>query len=266
MIDYQMHTLNSDGTSSVEEMIIAAEKIGLKEICITDHFSPHGDTNQLTGEKLPRYFKEIESARKDHLIKVRIGLEVEYYEELETQIERALSELEWDFVLGSVHRVGGLDIGDNEIYSSRSQLEAYRLYFDKWRKAVESRLFDVMAHPDYVRRWAVPFYGTELGFATYQSSLIDPLRYMAKNGIGFELNCGGIRRGERRTYPSAEFVSLVSKQGVEIVTLSSDAHGPKDLSIDYLHQGASILRSGGFSRVYVFDKRKPTTLPLRSLT
>jgi histidinol-phosphatase (PHP family) len=265
MIDYQMHTVNSDGTSTVDGMIKAAEKIGLKEICITDHFSPHGDTNQLTGEKLPRYFKEIESAGKDHLIKVRIGLEVEYYEELETQIERALSELQWDLVLGSVHRVGGLEIGDNEFYSSRSQLEAYTLYFDKWRKAVESRLFDVMAHPDYVRRWAVPFYERELEFATYENQLIEPLRYMAKNRIGFEVNCGGLRRREGITYPSVEFVTLARNQGVEIVTISSDAHSAEDLSILFLSEDVSVLKKAGFDQVYTFNRRKPSPIPIDRL-
>ena len=166
MFDYQNHSTFSDGEGTVLEICKVADEMNLKEICITDHIILLKDFD-ISIKNIDSYLKAIEEVKPNVKVKVRVGAEIDYFEDKEREIERILDDYPFDYVLGSTHYLGAENLGLNHslIYKNKSQIEVYRMYFDKWAKAVTSELFDAMAHPDYVRRWAVPFYGQELEFS-----------------------------------------------------------------------------------------------------
>ncbi len=95
-IDYHVHTLWSDGYCTPEQIIQAGTEIGLKEVCLTDHYSNFKPA--LTEAELSYYFKalnELKSKYKNS-IKVFIGIEVDM---ISIPDLKSLSLIEWDLVL-----------------------------------------------------------------------------------------------------------------------------------------------------------------------
>ncbi|MFQ5968988.1 MAG: histidinol-phosphatase [Nitrososphaerales archaeon] len=258
MFDYQNHSTFSDGDGTIIEICQAADERKLREICITDHIIllkgwPYNIKN------IDAYFRAIEEAQANVKVKVRIGAEIDYFEDKERQIEEILNDYAFDYILGSTHFLGpeNLELNHCAIYKNKSQIETYRIYFAKWEKAVSSQLFDAMAHPDYVRRWAVPFYGSELEFSKYKELVENTCHFIADNDLGIDVNCSGFRHNLKSTYPSKDFLELCKKIGVKNFVPSSDSHTPPDVGSN-LEKGMEILKRVGIDEITTFGKRKPT--------
>src|SRR3989338_9143426 len=75
--DLQMHTKWSDGSNTIEEMAIAAKKLGHEYICITDHTGKLAIANALDEKRINEQRKEIDKVNKK-LSGIRIlqGVEV----------------------------------------------------------------------------------------------------------------------------------------------------------------------------------------------
>lgn len=256
MFDCQNHSTFSDGEGTVLEICKVADEMNLKEICITDHIILLKDFD-ISIKNIDSYLKAIEEVKPNVKVKVRVGAEIDYFEDKEREIERILDDYPFDYVLGSTHYLGVENLGLNHslIYENKSQIEVYRMYFDKWAKAVTSELFDAMAHPDYVRRWAVPFYGQELEFSKYKGLVKDVCTFIADNGIGIDVNCSGFRHGLKSTYPSKDFLELCKRLDVKKFVTSSDSHKSSDVG-SYLEKGMDILKSVGIKEITTFHKRR----------
>ena len=112
MFDYHMHTTVSfDAKGTPEEMVEAALKAGLKEICFTDHID-----YELGVEKQTMVFDtEAYNAAYDHLedrdgLKIRRGMEFGLKSYNQEDLKRDLQRRHFDFVLGSVHFVEEGDV------------------------------------------------------------------------------------------------------------------------------------------------------------
>lgn len=77
IIDYHIHTSFSDGFFTPRDMIQAAAKRGIQEVCITDHYSIW--KSALSDLDLVEYFTTLDRIRSDESlgIKVFIGIEVD---------------------------------------------------------------------------------------------------------------------------------------------------------------------------------------------
>jgi len=83
-----------------------------------------------------------------------------YTEEEEGYIREFLENHDFDFVIGSLHYVKGCEISNVQLAneSFREKLkdtdpwDIYSEYFRILKKAIETRLFDVVAHPDIYKR------------------------------------------------------------------------------------------------------------------
>lgn len=101
--DFHMHTVGSDGRSSVEEMAEAGQELGYAFICITDH----SQSSIIAGGQTPkRLAKQIEQIRKiDARLKgitVLAGGEVDILADGSLDFDdKLLSDL--DFVVASIH-------------------------------------------------------------------------------------------------------------------------------------------------------------------
>lgn len=259
MLDYQNHSTFSDGRGTIEQICRFAEERKLKEICITDHIILL-DSYETTIEDIDLYFKSMEDAKANTRVTVRIGAEVDYFEEKEKEIERILDEYPFDYILGSTHFLGpeNTALNDSRLYRNISQIKVYETYFAKWKKAVKSQLFDSMAHPDYIRRWAVPYYGQDLEFADYRNMISEACEFIADHDIGIDVNCSGYRHGLGSTYPSKDFLSLCKEMGAKIFVTSSDSHRPEDVG-SYLERGMETLKITGIEEITSFSRRRPAT-------
>jgi len=268
LADYHVHTRYTKDVkpdTTLEGYILKAEEMGLKEVCFLNHFEYHPLMGLVKGstifpDQIDEFIEEVEKARAFASIKIRIGLEVTYTENYLRDIERTLSEYEGslDIILGSIHFLKGYNItgtmAPSRLFESFSEEQLYQLYFQELAKVAESQLFDVLAHPDVIRKHAVKFYGGELDSILYKSLIIKVLDIIKEYGVGLEVNASGYRHGINDCYPRIEMLELAKKLGVKIVTTGSDAHGINHLAY-CLNKAAEKLMKAGYSSYTIFHKR-----------
>ena len=103
-------------------------------------------------------------------------------------------------------------------------------------------------------------FAAEITAEEYRDELSAIYRALIGQGRGIEINVSGLRHGHT-SYPNASALALYRELGGEIITLGSDAHAPEDAGIG-IREGAELLRSLGFRYYAVYDRRKPSFLPL----
>ena len=107
--DYHMHSSYSDGRSDPEDYIAIAIVKGLNEIGFSEHLTLFKDLEDwnMNPVNISPYINHIEALRKQiNGIKIKIGLEVDFFEGKEKEISKYLNSLPLDYIIGSVHYLG----------------------------------------------------------------------------------------------------------------------------------------------------------------
>ncbi len=143
--DLHMHTLETDGRATLEEMAEAARALGYEYIAITDHSKALAMANGLDEKRAVEFAKKVRQLNKDGLgIRIFSGLECDIRKDGEMDLaEDALAEL--DIVVASVH--------------SHMNLESAEMT-DRLMRALESPNVRVLGHPTgriLLNRDAYPF-------------------------------------------------------------------------------------------------------------
>jgi histidinol-phosphatase (PHP family) len=261
-IDYHTHHVrcgHAEGT--LAQYIERAIEIGLDQIGLSDHMPLlHVDPLSyypgmaMPMEELPRYFEEASELKLKYRdqIDIRVGLEGDYIEGYEEQIERIVTGYDWDYVIGSVHFLGEWDITDFRQLSgweSRHIDEVYEQYYDAVRKAAATGFYSYMGHLDVVKRYA-PAKPTEDHSATIEETL----RTIQRNDLAIEINASGLRMTVNETFPNREILKRCSELGIPI-TLGSDAHLPERVG-QYLDQAEMLLKDVGYRELATFSQKE----------
>jgi histidinol-phosphatase (PHP family) len=270
-IDYHLHTnFSIDSSATIDAIVRKSKEMGHREICFTQHFDVK--KTMLSGVKLyesqiPSYIKQVEAARKKYGVPVKVGLEMDYHEELEDEIRRVINSYDLDFTLGSVHY---LDDQIVEWIRSKVNLPFFetnrdriiKTYFERLNKLVKSRLFDAAAHIDVFRRF-LKKEERNIPFELYKKEVMEVIRLIKKYDVGFEVNSSGIQKiGEQ--YPKREIIEMAYKAGIRKVVIGSDTHHTEQLSKD-LDKVITLLKEIGYRKVAVFDKHKVSYIPIAEL-
>ena len=112
----------------------------------------------------------------------------------------------------------------------RGDVEGYiRAYFAQEREMVARFDFDVVGHPDLVRKFNVKHPYFDEGASWYREELVRTADAIAASGKLVEVNTGAISRGWLEDiYPAAPFRDLLRERGVKFI-LSSDSHAADTL-------------------------------------
>ena len=255
--DYHVHSLFSDGKSPPEDYIAPAVAAGLKEIGFSEHLTLFmGSLHwSMDSRAVKPYLARIAKLRKNTMnIKVKTGLEVDFFPGKEEEISSFLNGISLDYVIGSVHYLGDatVDMGP-EFYEGKNINGLFEQYFDRVALAAASGLFDIIAHCDLIR-----IYG-------YLPALDqEPLyRKLAKSfkihDVAFEINTNGRNRPVGDFYPDRKFLRVFREEDVP-VCVNSDAHMPSRVA-QYFDEAYELLRDAGYSEMAVFDKRERFMIP-----
>lgn len=261
--DYHVHESHSRDApgATLPAIIHEAEKRGIREIALTTHLIVSGPDVYLgvQMDELDEYFQGIEKAQDDTDVVLRAGLEVDYFPGEEKRLEKIIDEHPLDFSLGSTHYINGVDIGSRvhagSFFEGRPLHEAADEYFTVWKMAAETGLFDVLAHPDYWRKYLHTARSEPAAFQDYGSVYRDALRVLAEEGVGLEVNTSAARAGLTEFYPVQDFLRAAYESGVTTVTVGSDAHMPSTLGYR-LDEAAANLRRAGFKSISTFKGRR----------
>lgn len=256
MFDFHTHsTVSFDGRGRPEEMVRAAQSAGLREICFTDHidYDIHSAPNAMA------FDTAVYNAAYDHLeaenLKIRFGMEYGLRPHNQEQFLKDLQRRPFDFVLGSVHFVGDLDVYYAEFWKDKSVAEAERQFLEETLTCVQAHdQFDVLAHLTFLSKSPYNTAHTRLEYSPHQEIVDEILRALVKKGKGLELNTSGMDRCGGYL-PTADFFRRFKQLGGEIVTVGSDAHAPDRVG-QYTADACTILKEI-FGYVCTFENRSP---------
>jgi histidinol-phosphatase (PHP family) len=272
MKDFHVHERHSGDAreATVESYCRAAEEKGIDEIGFATHLIITGPDVEysIPPNRISEYFEEIERARSSTSVKLRIGLEVDYFPEEERRLASILNDYPFDFIMGSLHYVQSHDIGSRKglkaFLVAKKVEEALTTYYDCWREAIESGLFDVMAHPDYYRKFLPTIHPKPLTHDEYESSVFKAIDSLKSYRVGVEVNSSGYRHGIDDCYPALDLLRALKEEGIETVTIGSDSHSVEQLGMR-LGDAIRRLEEAGYSHICVFEGRGNRRLSLTEL-
>ncbi len=223
--DLHMHTRESDGRATLEEMAEAGAALGYEYIAITDHSKALAMANGLDEKRAIRFAHQVREMDQSGLgVRVFSGLECDIKRDGTMDLDDdALGEL--DFVVGSVH--------------SYMNLEAAEMT-DRLLRALECPHLKVIGHPTgrtLLHREPFPF-----DFEAVSAEA-------ARRKVMFEINASP----ERLDLTSA-LIRAAKAKGCRFV-ISTDAHHPKHLV--NMRYGVTMARRGWLERSDILN-----TMPL----
>lgn len=263
MMDYHTHSrFCGHAEGGLEEFVLAAIDRGLDEIGFSAHLPKVVDPDPyhaMLEDRLPEYVALAGRLREKYAgrIVIRLGIEADYFPGYEDRTRKLLESQPFDYVYGALHFLG------DWCFTSRAGLPRYAeedpedifpRYFEMLQRMISTGLFDILAHPDAIRR--ADFFPDSPLDEYYEKVA----RLLAENAMAVELNTGGIRRGLGSPYPQPPFLAACVREGVP-VTLGSDAHRPEDVARDF-DAAFEILRSAGVSSLAAWEGRRMIMKPI----
>jgi DNA polymerase (family 10) len=205
--DFQVHTINSDGSATIEEMVKEAVKRDYEYIAITDHSKSATYANGLTVDRLLKEWEEIDRLQKKYpTIKILKSTEVD--------------------ILSN----GKLDFPDQILKQADIVVAAVHQGF---KHHVTERLCQAIEHP-YVNIIAHPQGRLINKREGYEVDLEKVLEHARKYNKILEINA----------YPNRlDLNDLWAKRAKDLgikIAINTDAHNPEDLS--WMRFGIGIAR------------------------
>jgi histidinol-phosphatase (PHP family) len=272
IFDYHVHESHSSdaAATSIRDIVKTAEARRVSEVAFTTHMITGGVDEHfgIQPHQIQEYIDQIWDAQEGTDVALRAGLEVDYFPEEERNIERILDEHPFDFILGSVHRVHGLSIANKteatRFFTGRPLRESINEYLGVWNQGIESGLFDVMAHPDYFKKYLPALGFPVLRFEDFTPTIYDSFDRLASYNVGFEINTSSTRHGSGTFFPVNDFVREARLAGVKAITVGSDTHVPGTLGFN-IPEALELLAKSGYGEVSVFKGRKRAGVRLEEL-
>jgi histidinol-phosphatase (PHP family) len=259
--DYHVHTERGPYTVEwLERFIETARQQGVEELGISEHGYRFKQTralfdNEWTGkrrtEDLDEYMQMIFDARKaGH--KIKFGIELDYIPGRDEDMREFINSYPFDYVIGSVHWLGdfGFDLLEyRTVWDERDVKEVYNEYFEILMQLADSRLFQIIGHPDVIK-----VFGHEPDDAAFlQRWYVKLADHFKKNDQCIEVSTAGLRKPVQKMYPAPDFLKACYAAKVPIA-LSSDAHRPEDVGADY-DTAVAYIREAGYQEICTFENR-----------
>ena len=157
LFDSHVHSDNShDGEHSITFLCENAVQKNLMGLCITDHYELDLNTEQ-ADLCLRNSFIETGKARQafDYRLLVMNGIEMGQATQNLDKAEEVLRKYRFDFVLGSLHAIRGMDDFAYVDFSGLNAEVILERYFDELLELCQWGGFDSLAHMTYPLRYIV---------------------------------------------------------------------------------------------------------------
>ena len=217
--DLQMHTTESDGRHTIEQMAEAARKMGYEYIAITDHSKAVTVANGMDEARTREHARDIRAAKVAGM-RILAGIEVDILKDGRLDLaDEVLAEL--DIVVASIHSFMNLE---------RAEIT------DRMLAAIENPWVHIIGHPTgriLLRRDAM----------AYDMERI--LDAASRHGVAMECNAAPDRLDLKDAY-----LRMAKDRGVKI-TISTDAHSIKNLEL--MRYGVQMARRGWIEKKDVLN-------------
>lgn len=252
--DFHLHSNHSfDSRTAMAEVCRQALTKNFAEICFTEHFSldPHVPTYGHLDWDL--YNADIlqNRGRFSGVLSIRKGIEIcEPHHNL-SGYRQLFADEPMDFILGSVHNVGGMKLRFLLRDSGRDQ--AYAAFFEETLAMVQTADIDCAAHLDLIKRYCKePFSDQDLACNIRVIEKI--LQTIIDRKIVLEINTSTLR-SLGQTMPAENILLLYRSMGGTRISLGSDSHTGDSLGYGFDY-GRLVARKCGFTKFCTFEQRK----------
>ena len=221
--DLHLHTPDSDGVHTIEELITAAHDRGYEYICITDHSRSSTIAGGLSPERLERQIDQVRRiAKRTKDVAVWAGSEVDILADGSLDFpDELLARL--DFVIAAIHSGMGKDTESN----TRRTLAAIR-----------NPHVNLIAHPT----------GRLINEREAMSLDMEAIcKEAAKTGTALEINANYYRLDLKDQH------ARLAREVGATVCINTDAHATDQLGL--MHFGVLTARRAGLCRADVLNTR-----------
>ena len=280
--NFHTHSLFCDGKNTAEEMVLAAIEKGFDTLGFSSHcfyplnpefYKPFDNLWHIPSAEINSYTAEIGRLKEKYAdrLKIFLGFEADYFES--DKYGSAIPRKETyacfspDYLIGAVHFVNtdkGFYTVDHHAHIIKENLiklyskpngeidgkKAVCDYFAAERELLHKGSFDILAHPDLLRKrnGELKIFNEDDNW--YKDEIKATAKEIAKAGVITEINTGAIARGAMNdTYPSQAFLELLHEYGVP-VCINSDAHTPDGLDCAFDRAAEKARRAGYKELVY----------------
>jgi DNA polymerase (family 10) len=209
---FHFHTTYSDGSNSLEEMIIGASNRGYNYFAVCDHSKSAVYANGLNEQRIIKQKEEIKLVSQKLGVRIFHGIESDILINGDLDYERDFLQ-NFDFIVASVHSV--FSLGEEEMTN--------RLI-----RAVENPFTDVLGHPSG---------RLLLARDSYKINFKKVIDACASNRVAIEINANPFRLDLdwRNIFYAREKECLIS--------INPDAHSVDDINYD--KYGIMVARKAG---------------------
>jgi histidinol-phosphatase (PHP family) len=250
-IDTDMHSHVS--RSSALQMAQTAQQKGLRVLGLSEHVFQMQETRlalqhlKLEGPLLTfnTYIEDVRSAASQANTDVRLGLEVDFIPAKNELIHSFIQEYRWDFLIGSVHEINGIQFEANYRWSREDGEALWLQYFELLRRAATSGYFSAISHPVRMRvnnPYLPPTFDEELEHLAAVATRYD---------VALEIN----------GYDILHYRSLVRRLAKACmlhhtpISVGSDAHYPRGIAQAH-QQTENMLREIGINKIRLWKQMK----------
>ncbi len=267
MIQLDLHIHPSpwrNGQEAFRSFAREALRNGINILGFSEHgpaIDPHPRYRGIEERELEVYVDQILKIKDEFKGEMQIfcGLELDYYPGCEEHYAEIRHAYTFDYFLVSVHIIDDWQLDTphslkQSIYKHKTEQELYRIYYGRITDAINSNIFDIIAHLDYIRRSLPHPPGKPPEFSN--DIFLEVVEKIAAGNIAVEINSRGLEiEGMREIYPTSTLLNYLIRSGTRF-TLGSDAHEESRIGSN-LKKVRSQLRLRGQNSITYFKGHQP---------
>lgn len=262
LTDVHNHSkFSTDGISPLEDMVAEAKAKGLRYFGISEHFDYDfiAAGLKIQGFEPPytdadAYFKkaaELKAKYNDNNFTFLAGGEFGYSENswCAEEYARLIEKYSPDFIVNSVHTVGGQDCYVKKYFEGKTKEQAYRTYLQAVKSSLEATYrYDVVAHLGYCSRKAT-YADPKLRYAEFSDVIDGILKTVVQKDKILEVNSSSRTAGSD-FLPDTDILTRYFELGGRAVSFASDAHSTERIC-DKREKVVAALKKIGFTYITV---------------
>lgn len=261
-----------DGTQSVGELLLEAEKRGLHGVGISDHYDPDcemSDGSPWTFD--PKAYMEAFYSKRRMPSKRQegdppgflVGIELGWMPEVSDILHNIVRDYPFDFSIVSIHYFRNYDpfTHAEHIYTSKLHKVYTEVIHTIADSARDMREANIVAHFDFFSRYA-PQRDSKMHYEHAPEAFDRLFRIMMENNQALEINVGTVNSlMKRKDYalkdamPDEKILDRYIELGGDLFTICSDAHHVEQNGL-HMNETLDYLESLGITEFVWFEERE----------
>lgn len=261
MYNYHTHTCFCDGSSNPKEYVLEAICQGFSHLGFSAHAPVEFDNSYaLRIEKTDEYFNIIKGLKQEFQQEITIlnSLEIDFIPDQTIRFQSLVNKYQLDYTIGSVHLVKSsenqglwfIDGGKSETYDQGLQdvfhgdiKAGVSAYYKQVQEMIMLEKPSIVGHFDKINMHNKGRYFSSQE-RWYQDLVHDTLDIIAQSNVIIEVNSRGLyKKRYEDFFPETFIIEAIKQRGIPL-TISTDAHSPKELTLFFREAEEKLLELG----------------------